>query len=169
VRVGPDCAVPGRPEILVLGDLAHVPWPRPDADGEAAADRAVPGVAQGAMQMGRFAARAIRADLDGRPRGRFRYRDKGSLATIGRAAAVADFGRLRLSGFPAWVVWVLVHILYLIGFRNRLLVMLQWAWSYLAYQRGIRLITGEPAVRLSRARGGGRSDAADGTADGPDR
>jgi NADH:ubiquinone reductase (H+-translocating) len=157
VLVEPDCSVPGRPEVFVVGDLAHVPWPPPDgAGGGAAGGRAVPGVAQGAMQMGRFVARAIRADLDGRPRGRFRYRDKGSLATIGRAAAVADFGRLRLSGFPAWVVWVFVHILYLIGFRNRLLVMLQWAWSYLAYQRGIRLITGEPAVRLSRARGGGR-------------
>jgi len=133
VLVGPDLAIPGHPEVFVIGDLAHAAL-----DG----DR-VPGVAQGAMQGGRFVARAIAADLDNRPRGRFRYRDKGSLATIGRAAAVADFGWLRVSGFFAWAVWVFVHILYLIGFRNRILVMLQWAWAYLTYQRGIRLITGE--------------------------
>jgi NADH:ubiquinone reductase (H+-translocating) len=161
VRVEPDCSLPGRPEVFVIGDLAHMPWPeegapeRPDRIGAKSGqttERTVPGVAQGAIQMGRFVARAIRADMKGRPRGRFRYRDKGSLATIGRAAAVADFGRVRLSGLPAWLVWVFVHILYLIGFRNRLLVMLQWAWAYIAFQRGIRLITGQQRVELARAR-----------------
>ena len=133
VLVGPDLSIPGHPEVFVIGDLAHATHD----------DGMVPGVAQGAMQGGRFVARAIAADLANRPRGIFRYRDKGSLATIGRAAAVADFGWLRVSGFFAWAVWVFVHILYLIGFRNRILVMLQWAWAYLTYQRGIRLITGE--------------------------
>jgi len=133
VLVGPDLSIPGHPEVFVIGDLAHATRD----------DGMVPGVAQGAMQGGRFVARAIAADLANRPRGIFRYRDKGSLATIGRAAAVADFGWLRVSGFFAWAVWVFVHILYLIGFRNRILVMLQWAWAYLTYQRGIRLITGE--------------------------
>jgi NADH dehydrogenase len=141
VLVGPDLAIPGHPEVFVIGDLAH-----------ATRDTGmVPGVAQGAMQGGRFVARAIDADLADRQRGVFRYRDKGSLATIGRAAAVADFGWLRVSGFFAWAVWVFVHILYLIGFRNRILVMLQWAWAYLTYQRGIRLITGEEAAAAAAA------------------
>jgi len=133
VRVEQDCSVPGHRELFVVGDLAlferegHLP---------------VPGVAQGAIQMGKHAARMIRADLSGRPRRDFRYLDKGDLATIGRAAAVARIGRLRLWGLPAWLTWVVVHILYLIGFRNRILVMLQWGWAYLSYHRGIRLITG---------------------------
>jgi NADH dehydrogenase len=118
----------------VIGDLATLKR----EDGTP-----VPGVAQGAMQMGRHAARTIRGDLEGRPRKPFHYVDKGDLATIGRAAAVARIGGLHLSGFLAWTIWVVVHILYLIGFRNRVLVMMQWAWAYLTYQRGIRLITGE--------------------------
>ncbi|MFS8638522.1 MAG: NAD(P)/FAD-dependent oxidoreductase, partial [Gemmatimonadota bacterium] len=105
-----------------------------------------------AMQMGRHVARAIRADLEGRPRPPFRYFDKGSLATIGRAAAVAEIAGLKLSGLVAWLVWVFVHILYLIGFRNRLVVMVQWAWAYLMYQRGVRLITGDRTVQLSEPR-----------------
>lgn len=132
VLVEPDLTVPGHREIFVIGDLAHAAH-----DGDM-----VPGVAQGAMQGGRFVARTIEADLTGRERGVFRYRDKGSLATIGRAAAVADFGRFRAAGFLAWAIWVFVHILYLIGFRNRILVMMQWGWAYLTWQRGIRLITG---------------------------
>lgn len=143
VLVEPDCSLPGRPEVFVAGDLASLE----QEDGGP-----VPGVAQGAMQMGRHAARMIRRDLDEKPRERFRYVDKGNLATIGRAAAVADLGRLRLSGFIAWLVWLFVHILYLIGFRNRLLVLIQWAWAYTSYQRGIRLITGDPAMPLRRAR-----------------
>jgi NADH:ubiquinone reductase (H+-translocating) len=134
--------VPGHPEVFVVGDLAACR----DADG-----RYVPGVAQGAMQMGRHAARQIGRDIAGSGREAFRYFDKGDLATIGRAAAVARMGRLRLSGFVAWVIWVVVHIMYLIGFRNRLLVMLQWGWAYLTYHRGIRLITGaEPELRRGR-------------------
>ena len=136
VRVEPDCSVPDRPDIFVVGDLA-----RHDHDGFI-----VPGVAQGAIQMGRHAARCIAADLAGKPRKPFRYRNYGELATIGRAAAVAWFGRVRFSGFPAWFTWVFVHILKLIGFRNRLIVMIQWAWAWVAYTRGIRLITGPAEI-----------------------
>lgn len=144
VSVEDDCSVPDHPEIFVIGDLAHI-----EQDG-----RTLPGVAQVAIQSGRHAARAIRADLAGRERPAFRYNDKGSLATIGRNAAVADFDRLRFSGFSAWLLWVFIHIMYLIGFRNRVLVMIQWAWAWLTYARGIRLITGDPDMRLERARGG---------------
>jgi NADH dehydrogenase len=146
VVVEPDLSLPGHPEVFVIGDLAHA---REDGG-------TVPGVAQGAMQGGAHAARQIALDLAGKPRRPFRYWNKGNLATIGRAAAVADFGRIHVSGFPAWFVWVFVHILYLIGFRNRLVVMIQWAWAYLTYQRGIRLITGKPRLNLERARVPGR-------------
>jgi len=142
VLVDPDLSLPGHPEVFVAGDLASVMQ-----DG-----KPVPGVAPAALQMGRHVAQNIRADLGGRPRDQFRYLDKGNLATIGRAAAVAEITKLRLSGLPAWLVWVFVHILYLVGFRNRLLVMVQWAWAYLTYQRGIRLITGQPVMTLQEAR-----------------
>ena len=135
VRVTEDTSVPGHPEVFVVGDLAH--FERGGLDP-------VPGVAQGAIQMGKHAARMIRSDTAGRSRRPFRYLDKGDLATIGRAAAVARIGKLKLSGLVAWVTWVVVHILYLIGFRNRILVILQWGWAYLTYHRGIRLITGAP-------------------------
>ncbi|MBR9988993.1 MAG: FAD-dependent oxidoreductase, partial [Gemmatimonadetes bacterium] len=144
VRVAPDCSVPGRPEVFVAGDLAAMTR----EDGSP-----VPGVAQGAIQMGKHAARQIMRDLEQRPRSEFRFVDKGDLATIGRAAAVARIGRLKLSGFPAWLIWVVVHIMYLIGFRNRALVMMQWGWAYLTYHRGIRLITGETQVELHTSRG----------------
>jgi NADH:ubiquinone reductase (H+-translocating) len=134
VIIAEDCSVPGHANVFVVGDLAAARNP----DGSA-----VPGVAQGAIQMGRHVARQILRDLRSRPRERFTYVDKGDLATIGRAAAVARLKRAKLSGFPAWVIWVVVHIMYLIGFRNRVLVMLQWAWAYLTYHRGIRLITGD--------------------------
>jgi NADH dehydrogenase len=143
VRVQPDCSLPGHPEVFVIGDQALLV----EADG-----RQVPGVAQGAMQMGRHVANLIRGEQRGESRRPFHYRDKGNLATIGRAAAVADIYGLHLSGLPAWLVWVFIHIAYLIGFRNRLIVMLQWAWAYLTYQRGIRLITGQPQVNLQQAR-----------------
>jgi NADH:ubiquinone reductase (H+-translocating) len=149
VRVAGDLSLPGDPNVFVAGDLASA---------SRAGGGPVPGVAPAAIQMGRFVARTIRRDLEGRPREPFRYRDKGDLATIGRAAAVARIGRLRMAGFPAWLLWVVVHILYLIGFRNRLLVMIQWAWAYLTYQRGIRLITGSPQMALTRGRGTGRAD-----------
>jgi NADH dehydrogenase len=142
VIVEPDLSLPGHPEVFVVGDLAHV-----KREGGM-----VPGVAQGAMQGGAHAARQIARDIAHRPREPFSYWDKGNLATIGRAAAVADLGRIHLSGFVAWFVWVFVHILYLIGFRNRMLVMIQWAWAYLWYQRGIRLITGTSELKLERAR-----------------
>ncbi len=144
VHVQPDCTVPGHPEVFVVGDLAYL-----EQDGQP-----VPGVAPAAMQMGRFAAEAIRRELTGKARTAFHYRDKGSLAVIGRAAAVAWIAGLELSGYPAWLVWLFVHIMYLIGFRNRLLVLVQWAWAYVFWQRGVRLITGDPRVALARARSG---------------
>ena len=143
VAVQPDCSVPGHPEVFVIGDLASMRNP----DGTP-----VPGVAQGAIQSGKHVARQILRDLKQQPRQPFRYFDKGDLATIGRAAAVARLGKLHLSGYPAWLIWVFVHITYLIGFRNRLLVMLQWAWAYLTYHRGIRLITGNVELDIERAR-----------------
>lgn len=161
VHVAPDCSLPEHPEVFVIGDLAHFeeraePQGQETAEGaaDAATGKPLPGVAQVAIQGGRHVAAMIRADLAGRARKPFRYRDLGSLATIGRYAAVADFGRLRFGGYFAWLVWVFVHILNLIGFRNRVLVMIQWAWAWLTYHRGIRLITGSPEVELQRARGG---------------
>jgi NADH dehydrogenase len=130
VAVKEDLSVPGHPEVFVAGDLAAVPG--------------VPGVAPAAIQMGRHVARMIEIDLAGGARSEFRYRDMGSLATIGRARAVADFGWLRFSGFPAWVAWLAIHIFYLIGFRNRVFVLASWAWSYLTFRRGARIITGVP-------------------------
>jgi len=143
VIVQPDCSIAAHPEVFVIGDLAHMKR----ADGSI-----VPGVAQGAIQMGKHAGRQIRRDVEGQPRVPFRYIDKGDLATIGRAAAVARIGGFKLSGLIAWLIWVVVHIAYLIGFRNRVLVMMQWAWAYLTYHRGIRLITGEARLEIQRAR-----------------
>jgi NADH dehydrogenase len=127
---------PGLPEIFVLGDLAHF-----EQDG-----RQIPGVAQPAMQMGDHISKIIAADLAGRPRPAFRYFDKGDMATIGRMAAVADVKwpfKAHMSGFPAWFTWVTVHIFFLIGFRNRLLVLINWAWTYFNFTRGARLIIGD--------------------------
>lgn len=129
VMVERDLSVPGRPEIFVIGDLAHVEDPT--------TGRSVPGIAPAAMQMGRHAARVI---ATGR-REPFRYRDRGMLATIGRARAVGALGRLRLTGLPAWLLWSGVHVFYLITFRQRLLVMLDWIWSYVFFSGGARLIT----------------------------
>src|SRR5271169_405004 len=133
VFVQPDLSVPGHPEVFVIGDLAALN----DENG-----KMLPGVAQVAIQQGDWVAETIARDLESQPRRNFRYHDKGSLATIGRAAAVAQFGKFVLSGYFAWLAWLFVHIFFLIGFRNRLLVMIQWAWSYLTYERGARLITG---------------------------
>jgi len=137
VQVEKDLTLPGRPEVFVAGDLALF-----EQDG-----RPVPGVAPAAMQMGRHAARNVRRSLAGQPLLPFRYVDKGSLATIGRRAAVADFGRIRLWGFPAWMAWLSIHIFFLIGFRNRLVVLLDWARAYVSYQRSARLILFEPPQR----------------------
>jgi len=133
VLVEPDLSLRGHPEVFVIGDLASIK----QMDGTQ-----LPGVAPVAMQQGRWVAKLIAADLAGNPRAPFRYVDKGSLATIGRAAAVAQFGKLHISGYLAWLSWLFIHIFFLIGFRNRILVMIQWAWSYFTYDRSARLITG---------------------------
>ena len=129
VFVQPDLTIPGHPEVFVAGDLAHL-----EQDGHV-----LPGVATVALQQGRYVARVIRAGPDV-PRQPFVYWDKGQLATIGRRRAVLESGGLRLGGFPAWIAWLLVHIYYLNGFRNRILVLIQWAWSYFTFARGARLI-----------------------------
>jgi NADH dehydrogenase len=134
VKVREDLTIPGREDVFVIGDLAWL-----ELDG-----KPVPGVAQGAMQGGVHAARNVLRHLRGEPMRPFRYRDKGTMATIGRAAGVADLGRLKIGGFLAWVLWLLVHIAFLIGFRNRVIVIFQWAWAYLTFRRGARLITGPP-------------------------
>lgn len=134
VQVRPDLSIPGHPEVFVIGDLAAVQ----QADGNP-----VPGVATAAKQMGLHVGTMIRTRLRGDDASPpFRYRDDGSLATIGRMAAVAQFGKLRLSGFPAWSTWLLAHIYFLIGFRNRLVVMLDWAWAYCTHQRHARIVSG---------------------------
>ena len=133
VLVEADLSIPGDPRIFVIGDGATFLHQT---------GKPLPGVAQVAIQQGRHVARNVKADLSGRDRRPFRYRDKGDLAVIGRAQAVARIGRLSLSGFPAWLVWCFVHILFLIGFRNRVLVLFEWAWAFLTDQRGARLITG---------------------------
>jgi NADH:ubiquinone reductase (H+-translocating) len=134
VAVGPDLSLPGRPEIFVIGDTAQVEGPR----------GLVPGVAPAAKQQGAYVARVIAARLSGTPApGPFRYRDQGSLAAIGRKAAVIDFGRLRLTGRVAWLIWGGAHIYFLIGFRNRMTTAINWLWLYLTHQRGARLITGQ--------------------------
>jgi len=133
VPVQPDLSLPGHPEVFVIGDLATLA----DENG-----KMLPGVAPVAIQQGEYIAKILARDLEHQPRRSFHYHDKGSLATIGRAAAVAQFGKLNLSGYFAWLAWLFIHILFLVGFRNRLIVMIQWAWSYLTYERGARLITG---------------------------
>jgi NADH dehydrogenase len=130
VLVERDLSVPGHPEIFVVGDLAAVPW----------GDGFLPGVAQPAIQAGKATARNIARRAAGLPTEPFRYKDLGMLATIGRSSAVADIAGRRFAGFPAWLIWVFIHIAWLIGFRNRLIVMIQWAWSYFAWARGARVI-----------------------------
>jgi NADH dehydrogenase len=137
VLVESDLTIPGHKDVFVIGDLAAVK----QRDGTW-----VPGVAPAAIQEGNHTAYNLERALEGQPLRAFRYRDKGSLATIGRAAAVADFGRFKVSGFLAWLAWLAIHIFFLIGFRNRFLVITQWAWAYLTYQRGARLITGRDAT-----------------------
>jgi NADH dehydrogenase len=138
VKVNADLSVPGHPEVFVIGDMALVLG----ADG-----KPVPGVSPAAMQMAKHVARLIERELmPGKKSSRppFQYRDKGSMATIGRSAAVAKMGRLEFSGFPAWLAWLGVHLIFLIGFRNKLAVLLQWAYAYFTYKRGARIIIGLP-------------------------
>ncbi len=135
--VEPDCTIPGHPEVFVLGDAAFL---------KNEAGNPLPGICPVAIQMGQYAARAIEGDLVGRPRRPFAYWDRGQLAVIGRGQAVADIWKLHFGGFLAWLIWIFVHIFFLIGFRNRILVLLEWAWSYVTYSRGARLITEETQV-----------------------
>jgi NADH dehydrogenase len=134
VRVAPDLTLPGHPEIFVIGDLMTLSG----ADG-----RPLPGVAPVAMQQGRHVARSILARLEGRPGpGDFEYHDRGSMATLGRGRAVADLGFVRFAGYAAWLAWLFIHLMYLVQFGNRVLILVQWAWSYLTWNRSARLITG---------------------------
>ncbi len=131
VRVSPDLSVPGRPNVFVIGDLANFSH----QDGEP-----LPGVASVAMSEGRYVAKRIRRRLQGKETKPYRYRDKGQLAVIGRASAVADLGRLKFSGYPAWLIWLFVHLMYLVGFENRLLVFIRWAWNYFTRKPAAQLI-----------------------------
>ncbi|HEY7312629.1 MAG TPA: NAD(P)/FAD-dependent oxidoreductase [Gemmataceae bacterium] len=133
IVVQPDLSLPGHPEVFVIGDMANYPYQ---------GGKPLPGVAQVAMQQGRYVADLIQRRLQGAAPLHFRYNDRGTMATIGRAAAVADLGWIRLSGTIAWLIWLFVHILFLIEFQNRILVMLQWAWNYFTRNRAARLITG---------------------------
>ena len=130
VVVGEDLSIPGHPEVMVIGDLAALPWHNP----------AVPGIAPAAKQMGRHAALNILNSLRKKQNQAFRYKDVGMLATIGRNSAVAVLGRLHLSGYPAWLLWLLAHIYFLIGFRNRIVVMIDWAWAYWTFERNARIV-----------------------------
>lgn len=138
IKVSPDLSVPGHPEVFAVGDIAALT----DVNGVE-----VPGVAQGAIQMGKHVAELIEGELRGQhyaPVGRkpFAYKDKGSMATIGRSAAVAEIGGRKLTGLPAWLAWLAVHLMFLIGFRNKFSVLVQWIYSYFTYKRGARIITG---------------------------
>lgn len=150
VKVEPDLTVPGHARIFVIGDQAHAVDPETGA--------MVPGLAQGAIQGGRYVAGVIAAEAEAAAAGRpaperepFRYRDKGTLATIGRNKAVADIRGLKMRGFVAWFLWVVVHVMFLVSFRNRIAVMSGWVWSYLFYDRGARLITGNRKVKVRRS------------------
>jgi len=139
VSVEPDLTAPGHPEIFVIGDLANFVHQT---------GRPLPGVAQPAIQQGRYVAALIKRRLQGKKSRPFHYLDKGNLATIGRGAAVADLNWLHLSGFPAWLLWIFIHLLYIVEFQNRLLVFVQWAWFYLTFDRSARLITGKNPLPL---------------------
>ena len=139
VIVEPDMSIPSHPEIFVIGDLSNFSHQ---------GGKPLPGVAQPAIQQGRYAGRAIAARLRGQKFPPFRYHDRGNLATIGRGAAVADLNWLQLSGLPAWLIWIFIHLAYIIEFRNRMLVLVQWAWLYFTYDRSARLITGKNPLPL---------------------
>jgi NADH dehydrogenase len=154
VKVAPDLSVPEHQNVFVIGDTAIV---------QAADGKPLPGVAPVAKQQGEYLAKLLKARAEGKTLPPFRYRDFGSLATIGRKHAVADFGKVRLSGFVAWVLWSAAHVYFLIGFRRRMIVALHWAWSYLTFQRGTRLITGLTGSRI-RADGTDEKDTLRGAA-----
>jgi NADH dehydrogenase len=152
VIVEKDLSLPGHPDIFVIGDLACY---------QHGTERPLPGLAPVAMQEGRFVAKLIDSRLRQKPLPRFRYRGRGNLATIGRSAAVADFRWIHLSGWFAWVLWLVVHLIYIITFRNRLLVLIQWSWSYLTYDRSARLITNPEQVPIAPGASGNRPSPAD--------
>ncbi len=161
VLVEPDCSIPGHPEAFVLGDAAAFLDARLGT---------LPGICPVAIQMGQYTAKVIRGDLRRQARRPFSYWDKGQLAVIGRARAVADIGRFHFGGILAWLVWIFVHIFFLIGFRNRVIVLLEWAWSYITFQRGARLITwswGQAPAELPQRRSGPMPVAPGGMTTGP--
>jgi NADH dehydrogenase len=137
--VEPDLSLPGHPEIFVIGDLAHFSHQ---------GGKPLPGIAQPAIQQGRYVAKLIKRRLRDEGVEPFHYFDLGNMATIGRAAAVADLPWVRFSGLPAWLVWLFVHLMYIVEFQNRLLVFLQWAWNYYTFGRSARLITGKNPLPL---------------------
>ena len=139
VSVEPDCSVPGHPEIFIIGDLALFTHQT---------GKPLPGVAQPAIQQGHYVAGTIMRRLRGKQGKPFHYFDKGNLAVIGRGAAIADLNWLRISGFPAWLIWIFVHLLYIVEFQNRLLIFLQWGWFYFTFDRSARLITGKNPLPL---------------------
>ena len=146
VLVEPDLTIPGRDDVYVIGDLAHL-----ETDGVL-----VPGVAPAAMQEARHAAANALRIVNGEPTRPFHYYNKGDLATIGRNRAIAVFGRVQVAGYPAWLLWLFVHILYLVGFRNRLSVLIQWGYAYFTFQRGVRLITASEREAAAGSGTGGR-------------
>jgi NADH dehydrogenase len=139
VAVAPDLSVPGHPEVFVIGDLATV----------TSGGKPVPGIAPAAKQMGRCAARNVLARIEGRATAPFRYIDYGSLATIGRNSGIAVIGPFKFWGLPAWLFWLFIHIYFLIGFRNRLMVLADWAWSYMTFARNARIVLAGEAERRS--------------------
>lgn len=149
VQVEPDLTVPGHGEVYVIGDLASI-----STDG-----KPVPGVSPAAKQMGRTAARNIRAKISGGSAVAFRYKDYGSLATIGRSSAIAQVGKLKFSGLPAWLFWLFVHIYFLIGFRSRVMVLTDWAWAYFSFQRNARIVVSPDDGEAGKEGKKGRADA----------
>ena len=146
LKVAPDLSLPGCPQVFAIGDIVSIMQENA---------KPVPGVAPAAMQMARHVARLITNELnnapDRAPRPAFRYHDKGNLATIGRSAAIAHFGKIKMQGFVAWLAWLIVHLIFLIGFRNKIAVLTSWTYSYFTYRLGARIITGWPEPRLDRA------------------
>ncbi len=156
VKVGPDLSIHGHPEVFVIGDAAHVVDPE--------SGKSVPAVAQGAIQMGQFVAGIIRREVEGKKgydRGTFRYNDKGSMATIGRGRALASINDRTFSGLLGWLMWGVVHILFLVGFRSKMVVMMDWVWNYLVNERGARIITGDPQLKVKEVRGINMADLED--------
>jgi NADH dehydrogenase len=161
VKVLPDCSIPGHAEVFVIGDAAYLV--------DAVTAQPVPGVSQGALQMGRYVARVIDAEVRGVVVARtpgFHYRDWGSMATVGKSRAVVELGRLHFGGLSAWLAWMALHVTVLIGFRNRLAVLSSWMYSYIFFRRGSRLITGLSPAVIRRPIAPATSDAATASADG---